>query len=107
MVPGGPPMPPTPPKWMVSQTPKIIKISDLKKVHVSSKNEPHGIPLGIPKSQKSANVPLQGALFTVPLLILVWKFHDFLTPWNLANGALAYTKHRFSLFHPIPKMSST
>ena len=35
----------------------------------------------------------------LPLLILIWKFNDFLTPWNLANDALIYTKHKFSLFH--------
>ena len=62
-------------------------------------------PMGSPKNHKNCQKLLPGAHF-LPLLILVWKFHDFLTPWNLENDALVYTKHLFSLFHPTRKMSS-
>jgi len=61
-------------------------------------------PIGHLKIKKLKSVP-PWAHF-LPLLIFIWNFNDFLTPWNPANGVLAYIKHRFSLFHPTPTMSS-
>ena len=79
------------------------KIARMKTVIFQQKMSPLGSHWA-PKIHKNRETWLPRAHF-LPLLILVWKCDNFLTPWNLASGALAQTKHLFSLFHPIPKMS--
>ena len=56
-------MPPAPPKMDYLSVLKIIKKSDLEK-NTFATTELLGIQLDINKSQKSRNVPPQGALFT-------------------------------------------
>ena len=75
----------------LERTLKRIKKSDLKECIFLQKWRPLGSHWA-PKNHKNRQKLLSGTRF-LPLLILVRKFHDFLTPWNLANGALVYMKH--------------
>ena len=102
MVPGGHPCRLLP-KWISCWLRRSSKIRP-KKIDFLQKWSPLGSHWA-PKNHKNREKCLPKAHFLL-LLISVWSFYDFLTPWNLANGDLAATKHRFSLFHPTPKMSS-
>ena len=100
--PGGPPMPPTPPKWReVISSKSHQKLRPQNNNMFLQKSSPWDAILH-PKITKicKSDSPMRTCYF---LWFFVWKCYDFLTPWNLEHGALVYTNTYSHFFTPPPK----